>query len=234
MRFINDRRCLQEPCRHAVLAGAMLLVAACAPQAKSYYPLDVGRSWTYAMSIQPASGQAVRVSSEVTNLPERRVAGQTVTPQATEALDQRRLRFIRADESGVAEIADQDGNAAEPQIKRLPNTILKMPLTVGAVWKTTWETNQFGQRTLLPVTKRVESTARPCTAGTTTFHDCLHLRLTGSGPVRADDRSATVDVAGEEWFVPALGYVRGLFAESVRGLPQNDVRVEVTLTDSTP
>ncbi len=95
-----------------------------------------------------------------------------------------------------------------------------MPLTVGGVWETTWETNQFGQRTLLPIAKTVESTDRPCTVAGRTFSNCLHLRLAGSGLVSVGDRSATVDVAGEEWFVPAVGYVSGLFAESVRGVPQ--------------
>lgn len=236
MRFIDTGQPLQGQCRYALLAVATLILAGCASTpAESYYPLEAGRSWTYAMAIQPASGQAVRANNEVRNLPEQTLAGQTVTPQATEALGQRRLRFIRADDRGAVEIADQDAGASEPRIKDPPNVILKMPLTVGAAWETTWETNQFGRRTLLPITKTVESTGRACTVAATTFSNCLHLRLSGGGPVSgADGRSATVDVAGQEWFVPAVGYVRGLFAESVRGLPQNDVRVEVTLTGSAP
>ncbi len=99
MRFINEQL-LQGKRRRAVLAAAALFVAACTPQADSYYPLDAGRSWTYAMVIQPASGQAITATNAVTNLQERRVAGQTVTPQATEALGQRRLRFISADRAG--------------------------------------------------------------------------------------------------------------------------------------
>lgn len=234
MRDIDDRQLLQGLCRQTVPAAAALLAAACAPAAERYYPLDAGRSWTYAMAIRPAGGEPLTAVSVVTNLPRRSVAGQTVTPQATEAFGQSRLRFISADERAVVEIADQDAGASEPQIRRPANTILKMPLSVGAAWETTWETNQFGRRALLPMTKTVESTDRPCTAGTRTFEDCLHLRLTGSGPVTAGERLAIVDVAGEEWFVPAVGYVRGVFAESVRGLPQNDVRVEVTLTHADP
>ena len=233
MRSINDPQLLRVQRRQALLAAAALLVSACAPSTKSYYPLDAGRSWTYAMVIQPASGQAVTANSHVTNLEERFVAGLTVTPQETEAFGQRRLRFISVDDRGVVEVADQDSNASEPQIKTPPNTILKIPIAVGASWETTWETNQFGTRTLLPITKKVESTDRPCTVAGSTFNNCLHLRLAGSGLVSAGDDSAIVDVAGEEWFAPGLGYVKGLFTESARGLPQNGVRVEVTLSDST-
>jgi hypothetical protein len=216
------------------LAAAALLVAACAPPSERYYPLDAGRSWTYAMTIQPASGQAATATSLVTNLSERTVAGRTVTPQQAEAFDQRRLRFISVDDRGVVEIADQDSNASEPQIKSPPNSILKTPIAVGATWETTWETNQFGKRTLLPMTKKIESTEGPCTVPAGTFSNCLHLRLTGSGPVSADDGSAIVDVDGEEWFAPSVGYVRGIFMESVRGLPQNGLRIEVALTASAP
>lgn len=230
----NGPRMLRVPWARAASAAAVLAVAACAAPSKSYYPLEARRTWTYAMSIQPAAGEAIAADSRVTNLEERRVAEQIVTPQATEAFGQRRLRFISSGDRRIAEIAEQLDGAPEPRIKSPANTILEMPLTVDAAWETTWETNQFGQRTLLPITKTVESIDQPCTVASRTFGECLHLRLTGSGQVKAGERSATVDLAGEEWFVPGVGYVKGLFAEHVRGLPQNDVRVEVTLTGSTP
>lgn len=219
----------------ALPAAVALLVSACAttPVAR-YYPLDAGRSWTYTTLIQSASGQGATAETRVANLPALTLAGRTVTPQETEAFGQRRLRFISADDHGVVEIADQDSTAAEPQIRDPVNTILKMPLAAGAAWETTWETNQFGRRTLLPMTKTVESTDRPCTAAAGTFDNCLHLTLNGSGPARADTGSAIVDVTGEEWFAPGVGYVRGLFTESVRDRPENGVQVEVSLNARTP
>ncbi len=211
-----------------------MIVTACAMPTDRYYPLEAGRTWTYATVIQPARGQKTTADTHVTNLKEQTVAGRTVTPQETEAFGQRRLRFISVDGRGVAEIADQDSSAPEPRIKSPPNTIVKLPITVGAAWETTWETNQFGTRTLLPMTKKVESTDRPCNTAAGAFSTCLHLRLIGSGPVRTAEGSAVVDVAGEEWFAPGVGYIRGVFDESVRDRPQNGVHVEVSLTARTP
>ncbi len=223
-----------HPFGRAIQPLVAFIVTAYAMPADRYYPLEAGRTWTYAMVIQPARGQTTTADTHVTNLNERTVAGQTVTPQDTEAFGQRRLHFISVDDRGVVEIADQDTAAPEPRIKSPPNTILKMPITVGAAWDTTWETNQLGTRTLLPMTKKVESIDRPCTTVAGTFSTCLHLRLIGSGLVRAGEESAVVDVAGDEWFAPGVGYIRGVFEESVRGRPQNGLHVEVSLTDRTP
>ena len=63
---------------------------------KSYYPLDAGRTWSYALTIRREGdpGKPIEAASTVTNLPGWTLNGRAVTPQESRQFGQIQLRFI--------------------------------------------------------------------------------------------------------------------------------------------
>lgn len=203
-------------------------------EAERYYPLADGRRWSYVMIIRNGTepdARTLETSSTVTNLPALRFAGKKVTPQQTEAFGQSQVRLIHASADGVAEVATQTDPTAQPVARVPPNEVLRSPLQVGRSWPSTWQSNQFAQTTLVPMTKTVARTDGRITLPAGEFGDCLVLSIEGHGPVNAPEGPVNVTVEGEEWFAPGVGLVRGSFREEVAGRPENATRVDLDLAD---
>jgi len=107
------------------------LIATCCGRGsnlKSYYPLDAGRTWSYALTIRREgdAGEPIEAASTVTNLPGRTLNSRAVTPQESQYIVR-----PNPETDGIAEIAAQSANDTAPQIKEPPNYVLKQPLREG-------------------------------------------------------------------------------------------------------
>lgn len=219
----------------AAAIGLLGLVAGCATdhRAERYYPLAAGRTWTYVLRIWQGSEPEVRtveVDSRVANLSAATFDGRAVTPQQTLAFGQTQTRLITASESGVAEVATRPDPAGPPIPRVPPNDVLRTPLQVGASWQSTWQSNQLGQTTLIPMTKTVARIDGRITVPAGDFAGCVVVSIRGRGRVTTANDAIDVVVEGEEWFAPDVGLVRGSFREEVPGRPANTTRVDLQLS----
>jgi hypothetical protein len=112
-----------------------------------------------------------------------------------------------------------------------PNYVLKLPLNVGESWQATWQSNQFAQTTLIPMTKTVAENDGKISVPAGEFDDLLLVRIDGHGPVIGPGGPVDVRVVGEEWFKPEVGLIRGSFREEVRDYPENATRIELDLIE---
>ncbi|NJO56097.1 MAG: hypothetical protein HC834_06825 [Rhodospirillales bacterium] len=130
-------------------------------EALSFYPLTTGAVWNYRMIIREGTepeARTLQTSSTVVNLKQVSFDGSTVTPQQTSAFGQAQNRLIQVFDDGVAEVAVQPDPDAAPIPRTPPNYVIKMPLRVGSTWTSSWQSNQFEQTTLIPITKTVAMT----------------------------------------------------------------------------
>lgn len=219
---------------YGVVLGLLGLVGACGSgtEVETFYPLTSGRNWSYVLLLRQgteADARTVETSSRVTNLPPQTFQAATVTPQQTQAFGQTQVRLIRANAEGVAEVAMQPDPAGSPLPRVPPNYILRLPLQMGASWQSTWQSNQFSQTTLIPMTKTVARTDGKISLPAGEFEGCLVLSIQGHGQVTAPSGPVEVTVEGEEWFSPGVGLIKGSFREDVAGQPDNATRIDINL-----
>jgi hypothetical protein len=194
---------------------ALFTVTSCggSTEAERFYPLAEGRTWSYVMIVRNGTepdARTIETHSKVTNLATLSFEGQTVTPQRKEAFGGTQLRLIRASAEGITEVATQAGATAKPVPRVPPDPVLRTPLQVGTSWQATWQSGQFAQTTLLPMTKTIARTDGTITLPAGEFANCLVLSIRGQGAVSAPDGPVEVTVEGEEWFAPDVGMIRGL------------------------
>jgi hypothetical protein len=199
---------------------------------KSYYPLDAGRTWSYALTIRREgdAGKPIEAASTVTNLPGRTLNGRAVTPQEGRQFGQIQLRFIAEETDGIAEIAAQSADDTVPQTKQSPNYVLKQPLREGTGWSSTWQSDQFGTATMIPINKRIAERGRARASAAGQFDDCLRLQISGAGTIAAPNGPTAIKVEGEEWYCADIGFVQGVFREEFPDFPLNTTLIGLELT----
>ena len=204
--------------------------------AETYYPLAADRTWSYRMVVHQGNEAdappTLTNTNKVTNLPPQRFEGIAVTPQQSDVSGQRSNRLIAVVDDGIAEVATQPDLEASPIPRRPPNYVLKEPLKVGESWQAAWQSNQFAQTTLIPMTKTVALNDGKISVPAGEFDGLLLLRIDGHGPVNGPGGLVDVRVVGEEWFKPEVGLIRGSFREEVRDYPDNATRIDLDLTES--
>ena len=216
----------------AIGLGLIATCCGCGSDLKSYYPLDAGRTWSYALTIRQGgeAGKQIKAASTITNLPGRTLSGRAVTPQESRQFGQVQLRFIAEESDGIAEIAAQSAGDTAPQMKQPLNYVLKKPLREGTGWSSTWQSNQFGVATMIPVSKRVAERGRARASAAGRFDDCLRLQIAGAGTVAAPNGPTAIKVEGEEWYCADIGFVQGAFREDLPEFPVNTTVIGLELT----
>lgn len=216
----------------AIGLGLIASCSGCVGDLKSYYPLDAGRTWSYALTIRQGGegGKPIEVASTVTNLPGRILSGRAVTPQESRQFGQVQLRFIAEQTDGIAEIAAQSAGDTAPQMKLPPNFVLKQPLREGTGWRSTWQSNQFGAATMIPINKRIAERGRAHASTVEQFDDCLRLQISGASTVAGPTGPTAIKVEGEEWYCAGIGFVQGVFREDIPEFPVNTTVIGLELT----
>lgn len=218
----------------AVVAVGLLGACTGNTEAERFYPLTPGRTWSYVMLVRTGSEpdeRTIETSRRVTNLQRQWFDGALVTPQRVDAFGQAQMQLIEVSADAVTEVGTQTSPTDKPGTLVPPNVMMKFPLEVSASWATTWQSSQFAQTTLIPITKTVVRTDGVVSLPAGEFKDCVELSSEGRGSLTAPEGPVAVTVFGREWFAPDIGLVRSSFREEVEARPENATRVDFELSE---
>jgi hypothetical protein len=70
---------------------------------------------------------------------------------------------------------------------------------------------------LVPSVKAIAGVNETVMVPAGTFAGCLRLRITGKADVALASGPATIEVQGDEWYAPQVGFIKGTFRETVSG-----------------
>lgn len=216
-----------------VLAGAPLVVCGgCDDDLSRYYPLAPGLSWRYRVRVVQSSGTAIDTAL-VTNLNPVTLLGRSLVPQRSQLFGQTVVRFLARTETGVVQFAQQTGQNP-PVARDPPDYILRVPVTIGTSWSSTWESTQAGSHTSLPTVKTIAGLRDTVMVPAGTFADCLHMKIAGRAEVRLPSGPVVpIEVTGDEWYAPRIGFIRGAFREAVnQGQTTSDLAMSLEIFDS--
>jgi hypothetical protein len=200
--------------RLAAVAGlAAALLWSCQDDLTRYYPLDAGLAWQYRVSL--AEGQGVlTTTADVANLQPADVLGRTGVPQRSEMFGQNLVRYLAKDGRGVFEYAQQAGSGT-PVGSDAPNYVLRVPVADGTTWSSTWQSTRDGRQVSFPTVKAIAATDETVMVPAGTFSGCIRLKITGKAQVNLMSGPATIEVRGDEWYAPEIGFIKGAFSETV-------------------
>lgn len=198
----------------AALVSALLL-SSCQDDPSRYYPLEAGLAWHYRVTLTQGR-EVTPTTADVVNLPPTNVLGRTGVPQQSEMFDQSLLRYLAQDERGIFEFAQQQaGGGVTPVGNGTPNFILRVPLANGTTWPSTWQSTRAGRPMSFPTVKAIAATDETVMVPAGTFSDCIHLKITGKGQANLASGPQTIEVQGDEWYAPDIGFIKGTFRETL-------------------
>jgi hypothetical protein len=198
-----------------IVGMAMTLCLGCQSDLVRYYPLDPGFTWQYRVTITDGR-EVTRTRADVVNSKQMYLLGRTSIPQRSEMFGQILIRFLAVDGRGVFEHAQQAGDGV-PMSTEPPNYVLQAPLAEGTTWSSTWQSASTGQRLSVPSVKAIAAVNETVMVPAGTFAGCLRLRITGKADVNLASGPATIELQGDEWYAPQVGFIKGTFRETVNG-----------------
>lgn len=215
-----------------VLAAAPLVVCSgCDDDLSRYFPLAPGLSWRYRVQLAQSSG-SVADTAVVTNLNPVTLFSRSVVPQHSELFGQTVVRFLAHTATGVVEFAQQTGQNP-PVARDPPDYLLRVPVAVGTNWSSTWESTQAGAQTSLPTVKTIAGIRDTVMVPAGTFADCLHMKIAGKAEVGLPTGPVVIEVTGDEWYAPHIGFIKGAFREVVnQGQATSDLSMSLEIFDS--
>jgi hypothetical protein len=206
--------------RRLGLAACMLL-AGCKPaQDNSYFPLAPGARWTYSVQTD-ADGDSRRQQQTISVLDERRFDSKPLFIRRSETPGNIGIEYwLRAQPDGIVRIAQRMDLEEIATLDAAPRTVLKLPLAVGASWRTptvpytVMRKNEYprevkyGRGMLMAYT--VEALDEKLTVPAGSFEHCA--RVVGQAeltlftdPVRGFNK---VPVTTIEWYCRGVGLVK--------------------------
>jgi hypothetical protein len=202
--------------RRIAAAGLILAVLSCCQDDLSrYYPLEAGLAWHYRVTLTQGR-EVTTTTADVVNLQPTDVLGRTGVPQQSEMFGQSLVRYLAKDERGIFEFAQQQaGGGVTPVGNDTPNYVLRVPLAHGTTWPSTWQSTRDGRRMSFPTVKAIAATDETVMVPAGTFSDCIRLKITGKGQANLASGPATIEVQGDEWYAPEIGFIKGIFRETV-------------------
>jgi hypothetical protein len=215
------RRIRGAPPPVALAVIAMISFGACSgcnDDLALYYPLAAGTVWQYRVSLvedgSAATATTVTGTAVIANLAAVKFLDHDAVPQRSDLLGQTVIRYLAETDHGVAQVAQQFGTA--PPVKNAsPDYVLRVPLTAGTSWSSTWVSTRDGGRVSVPMVKTISGTRDTVVVPAGTFADCLHIKIAGRSDVAMLAGPASIAVTGEEWYAPGVGFVKGAFRETV-------------------
>lgn len=195
------------------LTALILLVGGCDDDLTRYYPVSAGRTWRYQVSLA-YGGEAATGEATVVNLPRTELMGRIVVRQRSELFGQTVVRYLAENPDGIVEVAQQSGDG-QPTPKERPDYVLKVPLAGGTNWAAVWRSTSGGTVIAFPTVKSIDSTRETVMVPAGTFTNCVHVRITGKTDTALAKGPATIEVQGEEWYAPGVGFIKGSFRELV-------------------
>ena len=199
----------------AVAALTAALLGGCRDDLSRFYPLDAGMAWQYRVSLTQG-WEATVTTADVANLQPTQVLGRTGVPQRSEMFGQTLVRYLARDERGVFEFAQQQAGGVITAVGNdTPNFVLRVPLVDGTTWPSTWQSTRDGRQVSFPTVKAIAATDETVMVPAGTFSRCIRLRITGKAQASLASGPATIEVHGDEWYAPDIGFIKGVFRETV-------------------
>lgn len=205
-----------SPLSYGFTALAALLLfagAGCDDDLTTYYPMDEGRTWNYRVSVSQ-DGESVSANAVVANLATADVLGRTGVPQRSELFGQTVVRYLTERSDGIVEYAQQSGDTA-PVAKDRPDYVLKIPIVPGTSWSSSWQSTTGGTPVDFPTVKAISTIRETVIVPAGTFADCLRIRIAGKNELGLPKGQTIIEVRGEEWYAPGVGFIKGTFRETV-------------------
>lgn len=220
-----------------LLAIVLLTTAACQRNTESYFPLQSGWQWQYALRIVTADGSK-RAKHLVVNLDEFDLDNQRTVPRR---MSSGATYLYVEDADGVRRIGESMVGG-EVKVYRSPQTVLRYPLREGSSWIADTRTSVlevtshaagalYRLDTDVPVRYTVASTNDTVSVPAGTFTQCV--RVTGEGHTLAEVRKqvglAQISVMSIEWYAPGVGLIKAVRREttSSSALPVGEYDMEL-------
>jgi hypothetical protein len=214
----------------SVLATAALTLIGCGGQARSYFPLDEGETWTYQMSSSSLPNGHVTITA--TNLAKRGLSGKSVTPAKIDFNGQTIFSFYGEDSNGVFELAIQTPHNAEPVMRVPPRYFLHRPYSEGTAWDLPYETQTLANA-IVPITLRatIQSSNETVTVPAGTFERCLKVmaRADAIKYIRGFNSYLRIQVDELSWYCPGVGLAKSITKEAGADLAIGNGEISVQL-----
>lgn len=193
-------------------------LAGCAPSGGSYYPLDAGRWWNYAVheTILDEPRQSRYLLQNAGIAPGLDGSVYLQVSQAKSA------DFLRRRGAGVERIASLRPGMRGPQPDEKPRVVLPEVIAVGAHWEVrstlalaesrTFEPRDriIPRRLAVTLSKTIAADGVEVAVAAGRFAHCLLVEGRGEASVPADrgNGSARIEVEVQEWYAPGVGLVK--------------------------
>jgi len=222
---------------------AFLLLTSCGVKAPEddFFPLQIGRSWTY------------RVTKTMVEKGEPKVESLTLDTRGNELIggvsamrrhsDSGADYWLRSDDTGVYRVASKNALDSEPKADEVSRYVLRKPFVVGTSWEALTvayimehrnESRKEMRYTHKPMNMRyrIEALDQKVTTEAGNFDGCI--KVTGEAQIKlfADDvfNFRDVPLFSYEWYCPKVGLVR---MERVEASPSKFVIGGTLLLDLT-
>ena len=90
-----------------------------------------------------------------------------------------------------------------------------MPLVDGTTWPSTWQSTRDGRQVSLPTVKAIAATDEMVIVPAGTFSRRIRLKITSKAQANLASGPSTIEVHGDEWYAPDIGFIKGVFRETV-------------------
>jgi hypothetical protein len=234
---MERRMSFMRPFRSICLVLVVAATLGCTrkpPADDAHFPLDQGRTWTYAVTRADAEEGEEPLTLKVAVVGQEEVQGVRVTREKIDLGEDTHFLFVGVDEHGIFRHATQSPGDPAPAVEPERDYFLRQPLEVGRKW-TSRAAPTFIEVVDVPV--QIESTVVSTNETVRTpageFTDCVKIRVHGTAEVReeqdeddaevdadADDEldvdftSGTYTVDEETWYAKDVGVVKSVMTET--------------------
>jgi hypothetical protein len=197
-----------------------LPLAACQgpPPSASYFPLDAGHRWAYAVKTERENNVLETDTLEMTTHGREDVEGGPAwRRRSASGVDY----WLRADDSGIFRVAAKSDLDAEPQPDKARRYVLKTPLAAGTEWQATTTAYVLERRQEFPreirhthapvtMTYAIEATGQKLETRAGAFDECLRVKGRATMRLYADPVVGWRDLplTTTEWYCKGVGLVR--------------------------
>jgi hypothetical protein len=234
---LTARRRRHTALKRSCLLGAVALLAGCDRRPETFFPLDPGWEWQYAMQIVTADGPR-QAKYLVANLPPYEFDGRRTIPRRSPG----GATILYAEGAQGIERVGEVREGEEPHHYPMPQTVLPGTLAVGASWRGDTRTRVlevtshaagalYKIEADVPLVYTVESLVETVRVPAGEFRGCLRVHAAGRtlAEVRKQVGLAEIQIDQVEWYARGVGLVRSERREttSSSALPSGTLVVEL-------
>jgi hypothetical protein len=209
--------------KHApwLLLPAVVLLSSCGSKTDGddFFPLQMGKSWTYRVTTELGEGNAPKIESlTIDSRGEQEVAGvKAMRRHSDSGVDY----WLRSDDTGIYRVASKNALEAAPKADDVPRYVLRKPYAVDTVWQASTVAYILQRRNELPkeirythkpvmMVYRIDALNQKVTTSAGSFEGCIKVLGEAKIKLYVDAQFAWRDIPlfSTEWYCPKVGLVR--------------------------